>query len=314
MNEKKEMNEMQEAYTYYPEAKEIETWIGEIWEKAEQIPVTVEVLEDGGWRNNYGTFHMTRNRLIKFSPEGMKPFFGIWQPVLSGPSPLVVHLPGYGAELSNHPDIATDGYNLLNLSPLGYWTPDGMDVAQLQDQNWPVLPDTISTKAQGGYKDWLLNCVMAVKWAWSVDCVLPDRVSFYGTSQGGGTALLLGSVFKDRGTRCVAADEPFLTDYPRAAWRGAYGIAEAAFKRAANKGEAWHSLGFADTISHAPRMTYPVLLTEGGVDEACPPDTIDSLYKKLPNTTKSKTYLANRAHGYNYEFYLLARTWFRLYA
>ncbi len=301
------------AYDLYPSTGEIESWIEDIWTFANSIPLNVEVLPDNGWRNNYGTFHMTENRIVKFSPEGMVPFYGVWQPVIKGPSPLVVHLPGYGAELSNHPDIVAQGYNLLNLSPLGYWTPEGFYKSLQKDGNWPVLPDTIRTKAQGGYKNWLLNCVMAVKWAWEQNTVIADRVSFFGTSQGGGTALLLGSIFKDRGIRCVAADEPFLTDYPKAAWRGAYAVAKDAFNNESEKAEAWHSLGFVDTIAHAFRMVYPVLLTEGGLDEKCPPDTVDSLYDKLP-FTKSKTFLSGRGHGYNYEFIHLVCAWFRIFA
>ena len=301
------------TYQFYPDKNEIETWIEDIWHMADQMPMEVEILPDNGWRNNYGAFHMSSNHYVKFSPEGMTPFYGIWQPVLNGPAPLVVHLPGYGAEMSHHPDVATQGYSLLNLSPLGYWTPDGLDCSLQKEGNWPVLPDTITTKAKGGYKLWLLNCVMAVKWAWEQSTVIPNRVSFFGTSQGGGTALLLGSVFKDRGIRCVAADEPFLTNYPLAAWRGAYIVAKDAFQQEPDKGSAWHSLGFADTIAHASRMTYPVLLTEGESDEICPPDTVDTLYCKLP-FTRSITFLAGRGHGYNYEFIRLVCAWFRLYA
>ena len=175
------------------------------------------------------------------------------------------------------------------------------------------MPDTIASKAKGGYKYWLLNCVMAVKWAWSQSTVISDRVSFFGTSQGGGAALLLGSIFQGHGIRCVAADEPFLTNYPKAAWRGAYEVAKKVFEQEPNKEEAWHSLGLVDTISHAPRMAYPVLLTEGGMDETCPPDTIDSLYELLPST-KSKMYISGRGHGYNFEFISLVCAWFRLYA
>lgn len=302
------------AYVHYPDGKEIEKWIEDIWRLADQIPLAAEILPDSGWRNNYGTFHMTGNHIVKFEPEGMNPFYGVWQPALRGPSPLVVHLPGYGAELSCHPDVAFQGYNVLNLSPLGYWTPEGYDLSMQRDGNWPVLPDTIRTHAQGGYKVWLLNCIMAVKWAWMQNTTLPGRVSFYGTSQGGGGSLLLGSIFKGKGIRCVAADEPFLTDYPKAAWRGgAYSIAQNAFYEAKDKADVWHSLGFVDTVAHASRMTYPVLLTEGGSDDVCPPETVDSLYEKLP-FTKSKVLLAGRGHGYNYEFIQFVCAWFRLYA
>lgn len=257
---------------------------------------------------------MSGNRLMKFTPAGRRPFYGIWQPALRGPAPLVVHLPGYGAELSVHPDVNAEGYNVLQLSPLGYWTPDGFDDSlRRASGDWPVLPDTMISDGAGGYRDWLSDAAGAVMWAWTQPQVLPGRVSFYGTSQGGGTALLLGSVFSGAGTRCVAADEPFLTNYPLADFRGAYGILRGAFDDLVDKAKAWHGLGLCDTLAHAERMSYPVLLTEGTADDVCPPDTVESLYVKLPST-KAIYSLDGRGHGYNYEFIRLACAWFRLYA
>ncbi|MHC1694884.1 MAG: acetylxylan esterase [Eubacteriales bacterium] len=306
---------MQEnAYALYPSQGELADWIGQIWSDADKIPVKVEEVPDAGYWGSFGTFHLAPYvSIIRFTPEGMTPFYGCFHRVTNGPAPLAVHVPGYGAELSSHPDTLAHGFNLLTLSPLGYWTPTGFDMTLARDGNWPVLPDTIRTKAQGGYRSWLLNCVMAVKWAWTQSCVLPNRVSFYGTSQGGGGSLLLGSLFKDKGVRCVAADQPFLTDYPRADWRGAYYVCKAALDEAEDKNEAWHSLGFADTYNHAPRLTCPVLLTQGELDEVCPVDTIEALYKRLP-LTKSLTWLSGRGHGYNVEFMHLVWAWLRLYA
>ena len=302
------------VYEAYPTRSEVDAWAGEILETARKTPLRAELLSDDGVRGNCGPFHMCwRNRLVKLTPEGMEPFFGLWQPVQTGPAPLVFHVPGYGAELSNHPDTVAQGVNVLSVSPLGYWTPEGFDVSKQRDGNWPVLPDTLRTGAQGGYRLWLLQCAMAVLWAWGQPQTLPERVSFYGTSQGGGGSLLLGSLFAGRGTRCVAADEPFLTDYVRANWRGAYDVAKAAFDEAADKNAAWKALGLADTLSHAHRMAYPVLLTEGGADDVCPPDTIDHLYELLPST-KSKTWIGGKPHGYTYEFMNLAWAWFRLFA
>lgn len=301
------------AFAFYPTQSQLEDWIDSIWQLADATPMTVDILPDPGWRNNFGTMHMAFNRLVRFSPEGMRPFYGIWQPVVTGPCPLAVHLPGYGAELSVHPDTAAQGFNVLQLSPMGYWTPDGFDESLRKNGHFPVLPDTIESHAREGYRHWLLCCVLAVRWAWTQPCVLPDRVSFYGTSQGGGTSLLCASIFMGKGLRCAAADEPFLTNYPQANWRGAYQVAHAAFDNAADKKDAWHSLGFVDTLSHAHRLTCPVLLSEGGADEACPPDTIEPLYDLLPST-KAKYFMDNRWHGYNREFMHLVWAWLRLYA
>ena len=77
--------------------------------------------------------------------------------------------------------------------------------------------------------------------------------------------------------------------------------------------EAWRALGFIDTLSHARRLTLPVMLTAGGEDTACPPATIESLFEKLP-ATRMYCHLHGQEHDYTQEFIALAAAWFRLYA
>lgn len=295
----------------YPTHEELEAWIEGIHKEAEAATLETEISGDfplGMVR----AFHSSA-RIVKFTVNQTHAFWGIWIPKETGsPAPLLVHVPGYGAELSCHPDVAGAGYNVLLLSPLGYWTPNGFDdTLRMENGNWPVLPNTAEGK-KGGYRDWLLDAVIAVNWAKTQATVQDSGVSFYGTSQGGGTALLLGSLFAGRGTRCVAADEPFLTNYPKAGLRGAYGVLADAIKSTDEK-EYYHNLGFADTLTHAYRMNYPVLLTGGGNDNVCPPDTVESLFERLPKT-KSYTFLHDHPHGYNQRFVTLALSWFGLFA
>lgn len=320
-------NEYSKYTAYYTTPEELDAWICGIHADAEKADFKAE-MQGGFTPASFGQFH-NPGCLMKFERDGHV-FYGIWHGkyatngATASPAPLLVQLPGYGAELSSHWDVASRGYNLLQLSPLGYWTPEGFNESlkpspentPLPGSDWPVLPDTLRTEAKGGYREWLLDVVTAVRWAWEQSLVLPNRVSFYGTSQGGGTSLLLGSIFAGRGTACVCADEPFLTNYPLAAFRGAYGIAKGGYEETvAAKGEAaaWHAFGMIDTLCHAHRMNYPVLLTAGGCDPICPADTVESLYAKLPKT-RSLTYLHNHWHGYNLDFIKLACAWFELYA
>lgn len=303
----------EEIYRYYPDKSDVEKWIEGLWAFADSLECEAEILTDNGIRNSHGPFYMNRNRIVKFMPKGMRPFYGLWQPVLKGPSPLVVHVPGYNAELSIHTDVAGANYNMLQLSPLGYWTPEGLDDSLKPEGYWPVLPNSVNEKDPEGYFGWLANCIMAVKWAWKQSSVLDNRVSFFGTSQGGGTALLLGSVFADKGTRCVAAEEPFLTNYPMANWSGAYIVAKNAVEAYSDKAAGWHALGMVDTISHASRMTYPVMLTLGTADNICPPETVISLYERL-DTEKLLFSMKDRGHGYQYEFIRLTLAWLGMYA
>ncbi|MBQ9416495.1 MAG: acetylxylan esterase [Clostridia bacterium] len=308
--------ELHKVYPDYPSSDEIDRWADGIWESANQMKMEVEGLPDPGWRGNFGTFHAP-TQIVHFMPEGLHDFYGVLIRPLSGPAPLVVHLPGYGSELSVHPDVGAQGYAVLQLSPMGHWTPNGYDesLKDPETHDWPPLPYTLDSGAEHGYRDWLLCAVMAVLWTWKLDCVIPGRVSFYGTSQGGGTSLLLGSLFRDHGVRCVAADEPFLVDYPLADMRGAYWLLKSRMDRIPEQelGKAWHTLGFADALAHAYRLTCPVLLSGGGADTVCPPETIRKLFEYLPST-KSYTFYEGRQHGYSAPFIQLILGWFRAYA
>ncbi len=298
----------------YPTATEVDAWLDSIWQLADSMPCGAEPLAEQGFTHSLGIRHMHKFKYVRFSPAKLDDFFGYWQPALSGPAPLLVHVPGYGAEMSLHPDLVAVGYNVLHISPLGYSTPKGADESKKIENGWPVLPNTILANGRPGYREWHANCVMAIRWAMSQPEVIKDRVSFFGTSQGGGGSLLLGSLFKDRGVRCVAADLPFLTDFRVAAGRGgAYGYGQQAVDKATDKAAAWRELGFIDTLSHVHRLDLPVLLTAGGLDEVCPADTIENLFAKLPGT-RSYTLLKNEGHRYTTEFIPLATAWFRLYA
>ena len=297
----------------YPSRDEIDAWLDSIWELVDSTRCEAELLADQGFTHSLGVRHTPGFQYVRFSPVGMSEFYGYWQPALSSPAPLLVHVPGYGAEMSAHPDLVAAGFNVLHISPLGYSTPEGADKSKQRDGKWPVLPDTILSGGKKGYREWLANCASAICWAGEQTEVSRERVSFFGTSQGGGGALLLASLFRGRGVRCVAADVPFLTDFRGARSQGAYALFSDALRIADDRESAWHAAGLIDTLSHVHRLDLPVLLTAGGSDETCPPHTVEALFERLPGT-RSYTYLKDIGHRYTTQFIPLARAWFRLYA
>jgi cephalosporin-C deacetylase-like acetyl esterase len=206
---------------------------------------------------------------------------------------------------------------VLHVNPLGYCTPQGINPSRSRDPNdplgWPQLPDTILSYGEHGYREWFVNVLQAVEWACRRSEVLPERLSFFGSSQGGGTSLILASIFRDRGVRCAAADEPFMTNFPAAAGRGGYGFVGAALEQVEDKQRAWRALGFIDTLSHVHRLTLPILITAGGADELCPADLIESLFREL-DCIKAFVYLKQSEHAYTPEFLSLLQGWLTLYA
>ncbi|MBD3392628.1 MAG: hypothetical protein GF418_11100 [Chitinivibrionales bacterium] len=302
-------------FRHYPSAEKVDSWIDSVWDLGAKTKCPARRIVREGHPSQAHITHMHGFGYLRFAPAGMDPFYACWQPALNGPAPLLVHTPGYGSEMSMHPDLAAQGFNVLHVNPMGYATPDGYDESKRRGQeNWPVLRDTVETGAREGYRIWLAQCVMAIRWAWKQKTVLANRVSFFGSSQGGGCSLILGSLFKDHGARCVAADVPFLTNFPSAKGQaGAYAMIHDGLNEMPDVARGWHAIGFIDTLSHARRLTMPVLLTAAGDDTTCTPGSIESLFARLPST-RSYTFLQGLPHGYTEPFIPLALGWFRLYA
>ena len=295
---------------HYPSQGKVDAWVNEIWALSKSIKWNAKVMPNSPWGKNMGVRHKGRSRFIKFSAPNHDDFYAYWQPSLSGPAPLLLHVPGYGAEMSAHPELVEEGYNVLHVCPMGYVTPEGPDETKKVKGKWPVFPDTITSFGKEGYRHWLAQAIVAFSWAQTQPEVTPKRVSCFGTSQGGGGALLLGSLLKDHGIRCVAADVPFLTNMPLADGRGAYfrvpeGLAVTGI-------EGWRGIGLVDTLSHVHRLHCPILLTAGGEDKVCPPETIESLYQRLLGI-KALIFLKETGHLYTEEFIPLAKAWFRIY-
>lgn len=248
---------------------------------------------------------------LRIESEGYAPFYCYFQPCFNKQAPLLVHTPGYGGEISMHPELA-QYFNVLHINPLGYVTPKGKDESKMTMGGvGSVYPDTFYSGARDGYRTWLVNCAMAVNWALKQENVLPGRVSFFGTSQGGGAAMLLGSIFSDI-TKAVASDQPFLTNLKLADHKGAYGMGLTLFADA-NPADMEQATYLIDTVNHVHRFTFPVLLTSGGQDGTCPPETIADLFSKIKGT-KSYTHFDHLPHGYNREFVQMAKAWFLIYA
>lgn len=301
------------AFEFYPSREEIDRWAERILEESRKRTVTGTILEEVPIVHAFGNGpNALENRFVRFDTPGRRSFYGYWQPALKPVAPLLINLPGYGGYISMHPQINDDNYNILHISPLGYISPAGADMTRaMDDGNWPVLHNT-AKGLEGGYEDWLLDCLLAIRWAEEREEVDGGRLSLFGTSQGGGGSLLLGSILGQR-VKCVCADLPFLTAFPLSGLEGeAYGILQKAFEEEPEE-KFWNRLGYADTLSHAHRLTMPVMLSAGGEDVVCPPETVKRLFEALPGT-KQFTFLEHNVHTHSRQSMYLFRNWLALFA
>lgn len=305
----------EEAAHAYPNPSEVDAWAEHLLRSTDKIEIDGTYLDYNPISVSFGNGPNTLvNKYVEFhASDERKVFYGYWQPALNQPAPLLINLPGYGGSISQHPQIADLGYNILHISPLGYVTPQSTNAElALPDGNWPVLPNTAAGRS-GGYDEWLSDCLLAIRWAVQQPGVLSDRFSFFGTSQGGGGSLLLASILGAERVRCVCADLPFLTDFPGSQLLGAaYSILAPVYDEIPHE-KFWNRLGYIDTISHAHRLTMPVMLSSGGMDETCPPETVERLFALLPGT-KQYTYLEHQIHTHSRSSMYLFSTWLKMYA
>lgn len=304
---------MVDGFSHYPSSSEIDLWADALLQKSRAITVVGTYTSDNPIVHAFGNGpNALINRFVRFDTSTGHTFWGYWQPAMKQPAPLLINLPGYGGYVSMHPQINDDNYNILHISPLGYISPEGANMERsMEDGNWPVLPNTAEGKL-GGYEDWLLDCLLAIRWAKQQPGVLADRLSLYGTSQGGGGSLLLASILRDE-VRCVCADLPFLTAFPLTGLAGdAYGLLKKAYA-ATEESLFWNRLGYIDTVSHRHRLTMPVMLSAGGKDVVCPPETVEYLFQRLPGS-KQYTYLEENVHTHSRQSMVLFRSWLMLHA
>ncbi len=304
---------------HYPTPDEVDQWCDDILQRAEGADLTVHVLGVETWPFRLGVRH-TGGTFIRMSSEALGEFYAFWQPCPSGRGPLLVHTPGYGAELSAHPELVADGYNVIHINPLGYGTPDGPDESKRPSGTWPVFGDTARSLGEKGYVDWLSQAALGTLWALAQPEVSGDRYAFFGTSQGGGMSVALGSIFRDRGVRAVAGDvvafchmlDQEEIDTTRTGGIIGGPLAEIARNRPDDLPAACKALGYVDGLRHARRLTMPTLVLAGGEDGSCPASTIRTLFDALPGT-RCYVEVAGQGHAYTTPFLHMARAWFRLY-
>lgn len=302
----------------YPTIAEVEAY----WNKAiSEIPAHVEPIEERERSNQPGDApdRHTQSRWLRFEgTDGVK-FWCLWQPCSRpGRRKTLIHLPGYGTEVSAHPGFIHAGYNVMHINPRGYCGPDGHDNLDWRSSEGEamVLYRNLDKPEEYGYRYWFQDAVTAVRWLQKQPNV-DEKLGFFGSSQGGGGALILASILASEGiVGAVAADVPFLTNFPSGLDRKISSAYEAIVTKLSDNEDklrqALHTFGHVDTIVHAPRMKYPVLLNIGSNDETCTPGSIYSLYKLLPDT-RAVVELHGQGHAYTPPFPSLAEMWFNLY-
>ena len=134
----------------YPTREAVDAWCQALLAEADaQLAAVREITDSPVNSFPLGVRHHVAARHIGVTVTDGDTFYAYWQPSASAArAPLLIHLPGYGAEMTAHPELVALGYNVLHINPQGYATPYGYSEEKKVDGVWPVLPETVTSTAR----------------------------------------------------------------------------------------------------------------------------------------------------------------------
>ena len=217
--------------------------------------------------------------------------------------PAIVTAPGYGGSQQGVMlDDCQRGYAVLQVYPRSQgesadlWKIDGPDKL-----TWRVdQPE--GSYYQGAYVD----VMRGIDYLLSRADIDPLRVGAMGTSQGGGIVLAVAAL--DSRVKAVAAHVPFLCDMRRAALIPGALVRTLLERHETLNARTLRTLDYFDPANLAEGLRAPVLLSSGGQDAVCPPETIRSVFDRLPGIKSIVVYPA-LPHTSSGDFYRMGWEW-----
>lgn len=220
------------------------------------------------WRVSYLSLHGVRVHGWLTVPR--------WKP---GPHAALLQLPGYSSgRIAPNTHYARLGYAVLGIQVRGY----GVDQAQYPADNAQYMTLGIEAPETYIYREIIAHCLRGIDFLASRPEVDPGRIGVTGGSQGGGLSLLTAGL--DPRVRVVAANVPFLTDFPRSLTMSGNPYREIVHyleEHPDQRERVRRTLGYFDALNLAERITVPTVVSAGLFDRTCPAPSIYGLYLRL---------------------------------
>jgi cephalosporin-C deacetylase len=217
------------------------------------------------------------------------------RPAREGKFPAVLITPWYSKGAIPPPiSLAKRGIAALEFQARGF----EVDRSSYPLANsWYIL-DGIETPESYVYREIVAHALRGLDFLATQPEVDAKRLAVAGASQGGGVSLLVAGL--DPRVMAVAADFPFLTDWPEslAAPGSPYAdVRKYISEHPAQRAAVMKTVSYYDTVNVADRIRVPVLVQTGLKDRTCPAPEIEKMYGRLKSKRKTLKEYPNADHS-----------------
>lgn len=237
-----------------------------------------------------------RVSMATFNDKTVNGFLSI--PVGDGPFPLLVSVSWAGPGFGPAQYVAHEGFAALNMTMFPYVPGLTLDERQKQYDEFNAKLGIVYSYYGAPERDKYYFRDMYLGIDRVIDMVLerPDidntRVGYYGTSQGGGSALILGGL--NGKFQFIHGSVPALCDHGaaklgrQAGWPQIY--------RAVHDPKVEEMGPYFDGVNFAREIRCPIRLTVGFIDTTCSPSSVYAAFNVIPSADKAILHEEHRGH------------------
>ncbi len=211
----------------------------------------------------------------------------------NGPYPLVINVPGAGPGRGPDTGLPRKGIVALAMNVFPYPVP--VDVKKRNDayNEYNTAKKTRYTyvgfenRSEYFFRAAYLGIDRAIDWLVSQNYIDKNRVGYFGTSQGGASALILGGMNKN--IKYIVGSVPALCDHGGCLKGRAAGwprLIDNAKYLNANVQKVTEASPYLDAVNYARLINCPIKITVGFIDTTCSPSSVYAAYNVIPSKNK----------------------------
>lgn len=209
----------------------------------------------------------------------------------TGPYPLVINVPGAGP--GRGPDLGSSNRGIVSLAmnvfpyPVPLNDKERRDVYNKFNEDIRYTYMGFENRDNYFFRAAYLGIDRAIDWLVSQEYIDKTHVGYYGTSQGGASALILGGMNKN--IKFIVGSVPALCDHGGCLKGRASGwpkLIKQAESLKADVKKVTEAAPYLDGVNYARLIDRPIKITVGFIDTTCSPSSVYAAYNVIPSKDK----------------------------